>query len=136
MIKYYVDSCIWIDFWEDRKGFMNKPLGKYAAEFFLKAFNNKILISDVVLSELRDYMYEEDIEELMNIFYRLNIIEFVRFTAKDMKISSQIAEERDIPANDVLHALIASKNDAMLISQDKHFFKLKDIVIFKRPQDL
>jgi len=50
--------------------------------------------------------------------------------------AKDISLKRNLPKGDVLHALIARDNKAILVTLDKHFKKLLDIVESKRPQDL
>ena len=39
--KYLLDTCIWRDFYEDRFSKINRPLGKYAHDLFMKIIKNK-----------------------------------------------------------------------------------------------
>lgn len=32
--KYYVDTSVWIDLYEDRKGYNKEPLGDFALKLF------------------------------------------------------------------------------------------------------
>ncbi len=36
MVKYYLDTCIWIDFFEDRKGAKGEPFGEFASRLLTK----------------------------------------------------------------------------------------------------
>ncbi|MBI2672182.1 hypothetical protein HYX16_04575 [Candidatus Woesearchaeota archaeon] len=49
--KYYLDTSIWMDIYEDRKGFDNEPLGDFAWRLlaFIKAKKYKIIITDLVI---------------------------------------------------------------------------------------
>ena len=46
--KYFLDTCIWRDFYEDRFGKTGRPLGKYASNLFMKILKNK---DKIVFSE-------------------------------------------------------------------------------------
>ena len=48
----------------------------------------------------------------------------------------KIASQKNIPKKDILHALIARDNNAIMIATDKHFEKLIDIVEVKKPKEL
>ena len=50
--------------------------------------------------------------------------------------ADKISKERRVLLGDALHAIIARDNDAILVSQDKHFQLLKDVVYVKRPEQL
>ncbi|MBN2368106.1 hypothetical protein JXC34_03730, partial [Candidatus Woesearchaeota archaeon] len=56
--KYFLDTCIWRDFYENRFGQGGRPLGKYATDLFMKIMKKKdqILFSKSLVMELkRDY---------------------------------------------------------------------------------
>jgi len=50
--------------------------------------------------------------------------------------AKKIAQERDLPPGDVLHALIARDNNLVLITRDKHFLKLQDLSVCYKPEQL
>ena len=51
MAEYFIDTCVWRDFYEDRFSKSKKPLGKYAADLFIKILKNKdkILFSESLI---------------------------------------------------------------------------------------
>ena len=51
--KYYLDTSIWLDFFENRNE-LNLPKGDWAHKFLDKVTenNNKIIYSDIVILEL------------------------------------------------------------------------------------
>ena len=53
--RYYVDTSIWMDLLEDRKGFNGELLGVYALKLFamIKAKNHKLVLSDLLIKELK-----------------------------------------------------------------------------------
>ncbi|MBU1321694.1 MAG: PIN domain-containing protein [Nanoarchaeota archaeon] len=61
MTKYYLDTCIWIDYFEDRKDNF-RPLGDWAFRLIKKIITdeNVIIISDLVWFELRK-LYANDL---------------------------------------------------------------------------
>ncbi len=54
---------------------------------------------------------------------------------ENIKESRQLCWMRKIPLKDALHAILARDNEAMLISRDRHFEKIKDISITYLPED-
>jgi len=50
--------------------------------------------------------------------------------------AKKLAEQRNIPRGDVLHALIAKKHNFILVTRDKHFNFLTDIVKYFKPEDI
>jgi len=61
MLKYYIDTAIWIDLYEDRFGFNNETLGEYALKLFslIIESDNKIIISDMRIIEFKT-KYSDD----------------------------------------------------------------------------
>ena len=64
------------------------------------------------------------------------ILIFVESTEKQIGKAKDLALKRDIPKRDALHSLIARDNKAILITLDKHFQKLLDIIKPKSPKEL
>ena len=50
--------------------------------------------------------------------------------------AKKIAEKRRLPKGDVIHAILARDNKAVLVSRDKHFQLLKDICEVVKPEDI
>lgn len=133
---YYLDTSIWLDFFENRDE-PNLPKGKFAKELIKKIVNEnwKIIISEAVKNELVDIGYSKyEIEELFKPFQK-NLIE-VYTSKKQYGKAKDIKFKRNLPFLDVLHAIIARDNRAIMITRDKHFDKLLDITKYKKPEDI
>ena len=52
------------------------------------------------------------------------------------KAAKKIAKERDVPAGDALHAIIARDDDLILVTRDRHFRKLEDISKHHKPEEI
>ncbi len=136
MKKYYFDTSIWLDFFENRDE-PNLPKGTWAHELLDKIIkiDAKIVYSDHVLLELSLIGYPpHEIEELFKPLKPLLI--FVESTEKEMGRAYDLALRRKIPTGDALHALIARDHHAILVTLDHHFKEVLDIITPKRPQDL
>lgn len=142
MVKYYVDTCIWIDYLDDRIGEDGQPLGLFAELFLEKVKSEKgtILLSDVFFRELENRKGEEasSIVFMIQAFY---LTETVYFLSEEKMSAKRIAVERSddkmkISTNDVLHALIAKRYGAILVSRDAHFNRLADIAVARTPEEL
>jgi len=135
MKKYYIDTAIWIDLYEDRFGYNKEPLGDYAWKLFslIKAKNDIIVVSDFLIRELEMNYSLEEINGMIKPFE--NILEKV-LNKEQKDEAKKIAEERNIPPGDVIHAIIARDNDFILITRDKHFMQLEDISKHYKPEDL
>ena len=134
--KYYVDTSIWMDLYEDRTGFNNEPLGDYALKLFIliRAKKNKLIITDLLVRELEMNYSLEEINGMMKPFE--NIIEKIIATKEQRNEAKRFAEERNIPPGDVLHTIIARDNNLILITRDKHFRQLEDISKHYKPEDI
>lgn len=65
-----------------------------------------------------------------------SVILFVEATEKQIGKAKDLASKRKIPKRDAIHALIARDNRAILVTLDRHFKEILDIIKPKRPQDL
>ncbi|GBE20548.1 PIN domain protein [archaeon BMS3Abin17] len=125
---FYLDTSIWLDFLEDRNE-PNMPKSDWAKKFIenIILYDDKIIISDVVINELIALGYSEyDLEEIFlgfdEIIIRKNSLKKQVGKAKDL------SKKREVPLLDALHAVIARDNNALLITFDNHFKQLTDIV--------
>ena len=137
-MKYLFDTCIWRDHYENRFGPQGRPLGKYATKLFMRIFRNKdvLLFSEFIIRELKSDFSENEINEMLNVLFIANILEKVEVFEEDYKEAKKIGLERNLPTGDVLHAIIARNNGAILVSQDNHCQQLKDIVEVKKPEQI
>jgi len=55
---------------------------------------------------------------------------------KQVKEAATLSNKLKIPFGDALHGVLARDNDAVMVTRDRHFRKLKDKVIIKKPEDL
>ena len=134
--KYYLDTSIWLDFFENRNE-PNLPKGEWAHKLLNKITqnNDRIIYSDNTIYELSIIGYPT--YELDSILQPLKpILIFVESTEKEISKAKDISLKRNIPKRDALHALIARDNKSILVTLDRHFQKLSDIIKIKRPQDL
>ncbi len=136
MKKYFLDICIWIDLYEDRKGYDKEPLGDFALKlfFYIKKNGFKIVISDLTIKELEMNYSLEEIKGLLKPFESL--FEKLIVDKELLSEAKSLAEKRDLPRGDVLHALIGKKNGFILVTRDKHFNFLKDIADYFKPEDI
>ncbi|MDO8627001.1 MAG: PIN domain-containing protein, partial [Candidatus Diapherotrites archaeon] len=79
---------------------------------------------------------EKQIKDIFSQY--LEIIEFIEETKEQVKKSISIWERefKHISKNDVLHAILAKDNNAILVSRDWHFEELRDLVEIKKPEDI
>lgn len=134
--KYLIDTSIWVDLYEDRKGYQNEPLGDFAFKLFsvIKAKQNKIVITDLTIRELEMNYTISEINGMMKPFEA--ILEKLVASKEQRDEAKKIAEERNIPKGDVLHAILARDHKFILITRDKHFRQLTDISEHHKPEEL
>ena len=67
--KFYLDTAIWRDYFEDRKDGV-RPLGEFAFQFLKNCEKKgcKVLVSDTVVLELKVYFPEEKIKQIFSSF--------------------------------------------------------------------
>jgi len=47
-----------------------------------------------------------------------------------------LSKELNIPFGDALHGILAKENNAVMVTKDRHFRKLKDKINIKKPEAL
>ena len=132
----YLDTSIWRDYFEDRRDGL-RPLGEFAFRF-LKECAEKgfdVIVSDTVTLELGLRFSESQIPEVFSAFK--GSIRFIDATSEALAEAKHewAARERNLPFNDVLHAVLAKRNGAVLIARDRHFEALSEIVKICKPEE-
>ncbi|MDO8537795.1 MAG: PIN domain-containing protein [archaeon] len=120
--KFYVDTSIWRDYFEDRKDNM-KPLGEFAFQFLKKCKerNYIIIITNEVIRELLiDYSKERVQKIFENFKEQIISIDYTNQEYDEAK-KFWIKSNKRFPISDILHSIIARDNAAILISRDWHF---------------
>jgi len=137
-MNYYFDTCIWIDFFEDRRNLIGKNLGKPAYNAIFKIINrkDKVLISDITIHELSKFFGEEYINQEFAWLYSMKLLTGVRSTPEDCEYAEKLSKQKQIPFGDSLHAILAKKNNAIIVTRDKHFELLKEFAKSVRPEEL
>lgn len=136
MKRYYLDTSIWLDFFENRNE-PGIPKGDWANEVINKIISedDRIVYSDNVVYELEGLGYAQ--YQIIEMFSRLKeILIFVEATDKQIGKAKDLAAKRNIPKRDALHALIARDCKSTLITLDRHFREISDITKPVRPQDV
>ncbi len=136
--RFYLDTAIWRDYFEDRSD-GTRPLGEFAFQFLRKCGENNaiVFVSDVVVLELKIRFSEQQSKEIFSSFE--SMITWLDASAKQTSKAREEWRKRDkaLPFKDVLHAIIARDNHAILIARDKHFFdQLFSIVEVQKPEDV
>ncbi len=135
-MKYYIDSCIWIDYFENRSDKF-KPLGEWALNLINKIINEDsfFVLSDHILKELEFYYSKEELNSFLNIIPK-KLINYTNTNKKQIKEAISIKNKLKIPFGDALHAVLARDNKSIMITRDKHFYRLSNKFNIKKPEDL
>lgn len=136
--RFYLDTAIWRDYFEDRRDGI-RPLGEFAFQFLKKCIESgaEILVSDAVIFELEARLSKERVKEIFSSFRSI-----IRKVAADVGQVSEARKEwqkrnKALPFKDALHAIIARDNNAVLVARDNHFFDmLTSIVEVKKPEEI
>jgi len=137
-MKFYVDTSIWRDYYEDRVDNL-RPLGEFAFNFFkfCKLNDYKIIISKFVVDELKSCYPEQIIKEIFGMMENYCLLETVETSIEYLDKARKLKSNyREVSFLDIVHAIIARENGAVLVTRDKHFILLKDIVISKKPEEI
>ncbi len=133
--KYYVDTAIWRDLYENRTD-LHLHLGELAFTFFkqVRINRDKILYSEWILEELSQ-SYDHQI--ITSLFSDLDdFLELVPITPKHVKEVFILSRAVNMSLGDALHAVLARDNNAILVTRDHHFNRLKTIMRIKKPEEL
>jgi predicted nucleic acid-binding protein len=134
--KYYIDSCIWRDYFENRSDKF-RPLGEWAFTLLKKIIqdNNLIIYSDLVEEELQITYSEKEIKNIFSIIPNKILIK-VETSAKQLKEAIKLSKEFNIPTKDALHVILARDNNSILITRDKHFYEIEKQITIRKPEEL
>ncbi|MBU2637418.1 MAG: PIN domain-containing protein [Nanoarchaeota archaeon] len=134
--RYYVDTQIWRDYYENRKDRF-RPLGEWALRFFNQSVEQRDIIfySGIVIDELKK---QYDIEQIKKIFRIIpaKLLQKLATTTEQFHEALRLKAERKVPLGDAFHAVVARDNNAIVISRDRHFLLLEDIAPHKKPEEL
>ncbi len=98
--------------------------------------DNLILYSDLVVQELMTKYSKEEISNILSIIYNLNLLVKISISKEQAKEAADLCRKRNVPFADVLHAILARDNRAVMVTRDRHFQRLIDIADIKKPEDL
>ncbi|MFH1637246.1 MAG: PIN domain-containing protein [Candidatus Woesearchaeota archaeon] len=136
MQKYYLDTCIWRDYYENRSDKF-RPLGDWAFELIKKIIKEGDLIvySNQVERELCKAYNSEEIKEIISIVPRKLLVKID--VHKDVvREACDLSKRNSIPASDAIHVILAKRQEAILVTRDKHFYESEEFVDAKKPEEL
>lgn len=134
MTSYYIDTCIWRDYLENREDNF-RPLGEWAFMLFklVEKEDGVVLYSSFVIDELWKKYTEKEINDMLKIIK--NVWE-VKATKQQIQEAAILGKIRGMGFSDAIHAILARDNNAILVTRDNHFIDLTDIATIKKPEEL
>lgn len=138
-VKIYIDSNVFLNYWFDE--YSNKPCAHYAERLFTDAIKCKydIIISTLVLEELetKSHLTEEEIVgEWFKEFRERQKIDILKIKGDVLQKAQWISEKYGIHRADAVHAAFSFYFCDYLVTNDKGFDKIKDILNVVTPEDL
>ncbi|MFH0869612.1 MAG: PIN domain-containing protein [archaeon] len=136
MTRYYIDACVWRDYFEDRRDNL-RPLGEWAFQLLRKIVDEEdvVVISDNLLNEFRKYYDEEKIIRMLSIIPEELILR-VNDESRQLLEARELSKKFSIHRSDALHLALALLNDAVLVTRDAHFKELKNEYDICAPEEL
>ncbi|MBN2052546.1 PIN domain-containing protein [Candidatus Woesearchaeota archaeon] len=137
MAKYYLDACIWRDYYENRSDRF-RPLGEWALMLINEILENHeiIVVSDMIILELEKEYKPIVIEKMFSVASEKGLVVRINYSISQLQLAMKISKQRKMHFEDVLHAVLARDYNAVLVTRDKHFDELRDIAQIKKPEEL
>jgi hypothetical protein len=134
--RFYIDSSIWMDIYEDRRGYFDEPFAQFGLHLLesILAKKDTLIITDTLIDELKFYYSPEELNGMFAPFQALTEKIFATKEQKDE--AEKLAYERKVPRGDALHAVLSRDHNLVLVARDKHFLDLEDISEHHKPEEL
>jgi hypothetical protein len=126
MQRFYLDTAIWRDYFEDRKDSI-RPLGEFAFQFLKKCQLRKwiVFVSPEIEKELLTYYSKERLGQVFLSFKDI----IVKIDYSKQQVSEALSfwskTNRKFPFSGILHSIIARDKAAILVCRDAHFWEIK-----------
>ncbi len=141
MQSYYVDSCIYLNLWQEEVGENGSPFWEYAKKFFEKAEENHSVIyySGFLLKELMFILDMDEYLQKRDLFEDSFIFKKVVLSKEEFQLAVLTKKQNmEISLYDIIHIILAKKTNSILITRDRLLMQLaeKFSVIAKKPEEL
>ena len=134
--RFYLDTAIWRDYFEDRRDSL-RPLGEFAFRFLkdCEKHDCEVLYSHLVVYELHSHYSPERVKQVFSSFS--HYLKEVSISPDELSEARTLNRElKDTHTSDIVHAILARDNCAVLITRDRHFEALSDIVQVLTPEEV
>ncbi len=97
--------------------------------------NDTALLSDVLIKEFTALGYS--MIQIHAIMDTLGLtVKRAHHTRMELEEMRRVGQRVDVPMKDILHAIVARDNDAILVSRDRHFRQIAHITKAFIPENL
>jgi len=90
----------------------------------------------LIVEELSKDFGKETIIKIFSIMMEEGLLKKVEIKEKQIKEAVRLRNNLKIPFGDVLHAILARDNNAIMVTRDRHFEEVQNIVNIKKPEEL
>ena len=134
--RFYIDTNIWMDYAENRVSGLI-PAGEFAFQFLRNCGekNNPLVYSSLVETELLCHYSKARVDALIYTFRE--ILEKVNYTPAQFLEAQRLARIiHESHRSDILHAILARDANCVIITRDKGFEYLREIVAVAKPEEI
>lgn len=140
MPSIYLDTNIYLDYWEARSDKL-RPLGEFAYSVLRRSVECEfvILVSDLVLFELRKCVEDTEIKEVLSSLKDNRKLVVEKVSDSDVgKAKSLKKKYAEIPLPDLIHYRFAVRNKVdVLVTRDAHYSMLpQDEIKIRKPEEI
>ena len=134
MSKYLIDTSIWVDLYEDRKGLQGEPHGEHAFHLLTRILTLKhtVVVTDFLIRELET---RYSLPEINGMFAWFPVTP-IASTQEQLDAAELVSAQRNLPRGDCLYAVIARDHKLILVTRDRHFLQLWDFARAFRPEEI
>ena len=136
---YYIDSCIWLNLFKKEVSKQGKLFWKITENFLKDVETNQsqIIVSTIVLKEIQ-FALPNEFKKILEFFEQRHYIQLIKTINEDYIQARKWEPQTAISFYDCLHAAIAKRTKAILISRDAGLleFAKKHITAVKPEESL
>ena len=142
MQSYYVDSCIYLNLWRKEVAFDGFKFWKIAEDFFKFVDGNNAIVyySGYLLKELSFLLDDSEINKKILLFKKSSNFKKISLSLEDYELARKIEVKIDYELGffDIIHMLLARKNDSILITRDRKLIEISERYNVKvaKPEEL
>lgn len=139
--NYYIDSCIYLNLWQKERSKLGKPLWRHAKDFLdrIEQEDSIVYYSGFLLKELSFILTESEFVKKRLMFESSPNFKRTKLSLNEYELARKIeSRTKNISFYDIIHMLLAKKNNSILITRDRELLKLakKYKINAKKPEKI